>query len=433
MYEISLSYAARASIETLAYTRQCILNQIKNDIKQIKANQKNNIEYTKIGFENDDDFDLAKIQNVLKKAQALELPLRIYVTGYSKFGKEKEHIEMLFSVQMINNLIALNSYLVNNGAEPLRFMEDPIHAENAWTLSQVVGANEEISAVVDTIKLQQFSPFEAMAFIHHYITNQFPYNENRDNPYMPRSIIGALNSNDIVCVGYARLTKAIIDKLNMPGLSAETFECLLTAKNDDTFKEMIDQDGDGKFSKEILKEVKNKSILHHLQNLITINDEKYNINGKYVSDSCWDCKTEMFPHGKGFGHFMYPISNSFEMLNDNFRLAKINKVKVVSLLDSDKQKIFVDNDSFIKNAKHSKPIPLETYKACITKMLQKTYPTIDRKTLDDVIEKYIIMSGLIAASTFNQDAKNSFKDYGNKYISENPDKVMQVDSQEIIR
>ena len=76
--------------------------------------------------------------------------------------------------------------------------------------------NKRITNIVDFIKQKQFTPFEAMIYIHNYVTS-LQYTRGDAS----QIIVGALNGQEIVCSGYASIIKAIIDKLNMPGLKCD--------------------------------------------------------------------------------------------------------------------------------------------------------------------------------------------------------------------
>ena len=366
-----------------------------------------------------EDIKLKHIESLIKKANALNLPLNLFVSGYSQFGKESEHVEMLFSQKLINTFIALNTYLESNHQAPLRFLEDPLHPQNAWTLNQVINANEEINAVADIIKLQKFTPYEAMAYIHYYLTSQFPYSENVEDPMKPRSIIGLLNSENIVCVGYAKFIKAVVDKLDMEGLSAETIESVI--KPD--------------YPKEKAKMVNIFPIsgFAHLQNLITINDPKYNINGTYMNDACWDTKNEEFEFGKGFGNFMYSVNDAFNYAGLSYQqVDQVDDFEATKILESEEVIDKKDMPFYQKYSKKSKQIPSETFERCLGTMLKKIYPSMGTKEVKKSTEYYMLLSRLVAASIFNEKSENQLAREGREIQKQLPSQK-KIDSKEIIK
>lgn len=342
--------------------------------------------------------ELKHFEKLIKKSNELNLNLNVFITGYSQFGSEKEHVHMLFKNEILTTLIALNNYLISNNISPIKFLENNTLPQNAWTLKEVFDANQEIDSLVETIKLQQFSPFEAIIFIHHYITNKFQYKENSENPEISRSIVGVLNSDNIVCVGYAELTKAIIDKLNMPGLSSETLESVIKSVNkNQTLLE-----------KSHLTGVDDNMNFAHLQNLITIDDPKYNIKGTYVSDTCWDSKNDEFDMGKGFGYCMFPVDDLFHLSNKSFQqLNQLNDTDSLEIMTTDKEIPIKSMPIYKKYYGKYNPIPAETYKNCIYKVLRKIYPFATIAEINHYTNYYMAISEINAFDTFSGNVKHS--------------------------
>lgn len=156
-----------------------------------------------------------------------------------------------------------------------------------WTFEQVVKANEEIDKLVKSIKDANLSPYEAMTFIHKYITDNYYYN-NTDNIESSRTITGAILYKEIVCVGYASMVKAIVDKLDMPNLKCDYLSCRFRRR---------DLSGFGA----------------HMQNLVAIKDDKYGIDGVYVEDACFDSAKTIDDSGSkvalGFGNFLFSVND----------------------------------------------------------------------------------------------------------------------------
>ena len=163
--------------------------------------------------------------------------------------------------------------------------------DSRLSLKDVITINEKIDKVVNVINEKQFTPYEAMIYIHNYLTS-FEYTRAiKEEANTSRMLVGSLlkESKYIVCSGYASLCKAIIDKLNMPGL-----ECSLQGLN----------------------ELKANNLYggSHTICLIRIKDEKYSINGQYCNDASHDnIANDKYAR---FNHFLYPISdNNFQLTN----------------------------------------------------------------------------------------------------------------------
>ena len=348
-----------------------------------------------------DTIKLNHVENLLKKSISMGTPLNLFISGYQKFGQESEHVDMLFSQDLLNLLVAINDYLVTNGANPIRFMEDPYNPDNSWNLQQVMSANQEIDQIVQIIKMHNFTPFEAATYIHQYITSSFPYKENEDNATQPRSIIGILNTDDIVCVGYAKFTKAIIDKLGMPGLEAFTIESVIKPLVSQTPVVMENQFAIRGFA--------------HLQNIIKIKDDKYKIDGAYVTDACWDCKDEKYIAGKGYGNFMYPVTDYMHYKDNSF-----NEVDKTNYYDRVKKcvtdvKIQPNEMPVMRNfGKISKPIPIEKYRDSIYTVYRRIWPMFSKKEIEQMTEEAMKMSTQMAASIFSDKATGSFAQLGHQ-------------------
>lgn len=197
---------------------------------------------------------------------------------------EKRNIErwdssQLEEIEKLTNVNKETALSIMNG--------DTSQFNGLWTFEQVVKANEEIDKLVKSIKDANLSPYEAMTFIHKYITDNYYYNDT-GNIESSRTITGAILYKEIVCVGYASMVKAIVDKLDMPNLKCEYLSCRLIKK---------DLSGLGA----------------HMQNLVAIKDDKYGIDGVYVEDACFDSAKTIDDSGSkialGFGNFLFSVND----------------------------------------------------------------------------------------------------------------------------
>ena len=176
---------------------------------------------------------------------------------------------------------------------------DEYNSFSKLSLGDTIFVNNRIDAIVKYIKEKEFTPYEAMIYIHNWATG-FKYRENIKD-LNQQMIVGPIKEFDVVCAGYVSLIKAIIDKLDMPGL-----ECDITTIGSITSKK--------------------NAINGHVINLIKIKDEKYNIDGIYFNDATWDCVKDVededeyedkyeYEIHKGecrfgrFTHFLYPVTD----------------------------------------------------------------------------------------------------------------------------
>lgn len=435
MYEFNYSELSqmslkdtKESLKRLLYVLQCDLNNdngilsleekrvVKNTMKHISSGFNVVINMRDVG---EKAFDYSTIDKMIDYSRRLKKPLRVYITGATEFNKPNEAIKMSFSQKAIDNMIELNNYLVDRGEDELYFMEDKTCPENSWTFEEVIKANSYIDGIVEYIKEQNFTPFEAATFIHLYITSLFSYKENEDNLISPRSIVGVLTSDDIVCVGYASLTKAIIDKLKMPGLECSTFASKITSTEESDDVKGIDKN----------------SPTGHMQNLIKIKDTKYKIDGRYVSDACWDSKCETFPSGRGIACFMYPVEDLLHLKGMQFD-------QFHSHLDEMFQKMGIPNkriDPYTlpiisKNIAYSKPISYEKYKKSLTqvslKIVQAKHPKNNRLIVEKKVNKILNTSRVASYLIFDNNAIGSVAKMANKEISDylKKDKEKELDN-----
>ncbi len=309
------------------------------------------------------------------------------------------NIDYLYSNDQINKIIDLNNYLLEKGMkDQIRFKENSlvdsdIDLLTAWSLDDVIKANKNINDVVEHIKKNNFSPFEAMTYIHAYVTSNFKYTEGRLEEC--GSIVGAYQGK-IVCAGYSSLVKAIVDKLNDPNLQCECIGADLYKKH--FFRYELEGG--------------------HAHNLIHIKDEKYNIDGHYMEDTCWDSKNDDYPNGKGFAYFMYPITD-LECFNGMIYQQKFSD----RLYDS----IFFDQEQFVEKLIDSKkpskyqpktpeivekygdkstPIPLETLRKVIF-TVYSNIKALDKNALENEIEETLALSAQRAKKGFSRKATGS--------------------------
>ena len=323
----------------------------------------------------------------------------------------------VYSGEEFNKIIDFNNRLKTLGMEEnVKFNEyrpiDTLHEfDDAWDLEHVKLANDNVDKVVDYIKKQNFTPYEAMIFIHRYITKNFEYRQTTVNSN--DVIVGAYNKKAIICSGYASLTKAIIDKLGDPNLSCDLISCKFY-----TDKHFPQLEGS------------------HCQCLVHINDPKYNINGHYINDACWDARTQEFKSGRGFGHFMYPVNDVMHLNNAIYvQQSEGNRQSTLVFNPQELQERF--NATYSKSmivrffkklsyslrekeivSKHipevvkkygdqSPAIPMETFDAAI----QEVFSRVEGKTqqeLQEAITKYKTLSMANAATTFDGEASNVF-------------------------
>ena len=223
----------------------------------------------------------------------------------------KTGVEYNYTSEDLEKARQLNNELIEKYGmkQQIRFSEFYHRTESEhiiWSLGEVIKANNMVDDVVNTIKEYNFSPYETLLYIYKWISMNFLYSHNYEQKYGSHgdacgSIVAAYKFKKIVCLGFASLTKAIIDKLNNRNLSCERIDLQLQ---------------------------RDEKQSAHTLNFINVMDAKYNINGKYAWDVTQDCKREQAENinlTRGFWYCMFPI---YDMINNEEFKYGVPKIKM---------------------------------------------------------------------------------------------------------
>lgn len=321
-----------------------------------------------------------------------------------------ERIEYNYSGEQIAELWEFNERLKKLGMKnSIRFnefheTEEVSDLDKTFSLEQVIEANNEIDKIVETIRERSFSPYEAMVYIHKYLTMNFGYDYDFDidgesgmedyNKY--NSIVGAIAKKKTVCVGFASLTKAIVDKLNMPGLSCDVQTVHFSTSE--------------------------QKVRSHAVNIVTIDDKKYGFKGRFANDAQTDARSWMGPEGEGFAHMMFPLVDMENVKGHSTHTPSQRASRSVDYMDD-----IVDGAwSRVKGS--SQVIPYVTAVRAIKSVYSKSSELYDHASIFDELfggthepltaeqaaERDIEISKYCAQLNFNDDAKNAFLQELNK-------------------
>ena len=206
-------------------------------------------------------------------------------------------VNYTYTIEQFNSLVELYNHMNgykktgNRESGEIFFTDDVSSRETPGTrlsLGDVYFINKRITDIVDYIKQKQFTPYEAMIYIHYYLSGLEYFDSEKCFAQM---ITGPLLGQEIVCSGYASLTKAIIDRLDMPGL-----KCEIQGLNNI----LPDKSGYGDFS--------------HAVCLIDIIDKKYDINSLYYDDISSDSIVygDVFAKGSEESELYKDLTGSYE-------------------------------------------------------------------------------------------------------------------------
>lgn len=126
-----------------------------------------------------------------------------------------------------------------------------------------------------------FSPFEKYMYAYNIVKQFKEYKENKEDKNSSRLLYDLLDSEYMVCAGYASLLCDLLDKLGIPSIyySVSFVNGLEDVKTD----EIVLHDYYDANKEEVLIERSS-----HARCKVHIVDPKYGINGYYISDPTWD-------------------------------------------------------------------------------------------------------------------------------------------------
>lgn len=333
------------------------------------------------------------IENCLK----YDFDIKVCVDADVYKQKEDGHIEYVWTEEQTKNIFEFDKKLKDMGMKQDIYVNEFKKVssfkdfEQSWTLSQIVEVNKKLDKIVDFIKSKNFTPFEAMLFIHDYVAKKYEYKGSHENLEKASSLPSIYYDKLIKCTGYSSLVKVIIDKLEMPGLKCEQLCCAFINNNEE--------------------------ISGHAQNLIHIKDEKYDVCGSYIDDACHDCKnisndnSVKGRYNRGFSHCLFSVNDL------NFIQGK----KYNQFFLKNRGDFFVTRNAYwfknknqvLKKYKDRSPqIPLETFEKGLMAYYTKTKGEIDAER---EVKKAISRS-VKNSVFFNPNAQNCFRRLRNELI-----------------
>lgn len=294
--------------------------------------------------------------------------------------------------------------------------------EESWSLDKATIASKKVDRVVERIKKMDLSPFETMLYIHKYAA-EITYNKSKEGTIEKGRVLPSIaNEPYMVCGGYSTLIKAIVDKLNMPGLKCDFLSCSMV-KDLDNF-EFYDSEGKRDFNK----------VIYHSHLLTKIEDDKYNIDGFYIEDACWDATEEADSRSLGFAHCLYPLKDLGHLkrytkyiqvdFDDRYNSLLASEKEVDRIMEGhfDKKDQIENNiaaqlnnvmvsDVVKKYGSKSKPISIDSYKKGLETVMSKLYPESDDSVIQNIVEYKLKHSRERAKETFKETAVSSFSEH----------------------
>ena len=146
--------------------------------------------------------------------------------------------------------------------------------DDIWSMEKVLTATEKLDGWASeinnaTVDGQPLSNFEKYLYAYQIVTDfvykDVDHHDSFDDFRKSRDIVSVLNSDNIVCVGYADLLSELCQRV---GIDCVHQDVISKGESDNPY------------------------LSNHANCCVNINDKKYGIFGTYYSDPCWDSKNQ---------------------------------------------------------------------------------------------------------------------------------------------
>lgn len=164
-----------------------------------------------------------------------------------------------------------------------------------YSFDEYKAEEQKLNILVEDIKNSDMTPFEKYIAIYNIVKNYKPYKES-ENKEESRYLRYILDNEYMVCVGYSKLFEALLDKVGIQSLG---------------YSPQVDISYDKGFTEEEIP----LNHAGHARLMVNMYDEKYGINGFYVSDPTWDNNLE----NDLYGNLLMPM----DYMQKSKRLFKI--------------------------------------------------------------------------------------------------------------
>ncbi len=231
------------------------------------------------------------------------------------FAFNNDFNKAVFTNKELDNLKLLTDYFAKKhiklGVYNEKFVYNHEQIKNACLI---------IKDNVNRINSRKYSPLEKLMHAYFVVANRnyVAENEAKESPSISRSVYGVLNSDKIVCKGFANYLQAIVTEIN-----DENLKCFA---NDFGM---------------IKKRKKQTHISGHSTNIIYINDNKYGINGFFHIDPTFDHYRDS-DESYGLAYFLINMA-------DIGKIYDKEKVKDIDLTEYLYYKLNGDNGEVIDN------------------------------------------------------------------------------------
>ncbi|MBR2909140.1 MAG: hypothetical protein IKC11_02205 [Clostridia bacterium] len=195
--------------------------------------------------------------------------------------------ELKINDEELEEIVNFGAYLQRKGGD-IAFNEA---LGEEYSVEEIIDAQSSIQKFLEVVKQTNASPFERFIMVQNYVTSRV-YKEDEENPENSRDIVKVLNGQEIVCVGYAAIMEHFLNELGIKCLSQPCFVC--------------DKNGE--------------SLGSHINNIVYLEDSKYNIKGWYYLDACWDSINKGEEPFLKYAYSLIPVGDVSQMKTRDIKM-----------------------------------------------------------------------------------------------------------------
>ncbi len=234
--------------------------ETKNNIS-IGLNELDNVDFDNFTYLK--ETSVIYISNFFSKKDELEYLAKVK-TFIEKLDKLNRKYLVKFSVNKRSNFTKVfGDYKASN----IDFViENDLYS---YSYKEYMEEEDILNQMVEPIKEANLSPLEKYFAVYNIVKKFKKYKENPDDLNSSRYLRYILKNEYIVCVGFSKLLATLCDKVGIDCKSLDVD---------------VDISYDNGFTEEEIKVERGG----HARNILSIDDDKYNVHGLYVSDSTWD-------------------------------------------------------------------------------------------------------------------------------------------------
>ena len=189
-----------------------------------------------------------------------------------------------------------------------------------YPLEEFLNEEKILNSMVENINNSNLTPFEKYISVYNIVKNYKPYNEEKEdeNPELSRDMRYILKNDYMVCVGFSKLFRELLDKV---GIESAIYHTSVDISYDDGFT---------------LENIPINNVAHS-RVIVNLIDDKYKINGYYMSDPTWDNDKEIDKYSNMIMPFDYMQKSArlfkledFDYIFDVHNLEEFNyKIKLL--------------------------------------------------------------------------------------------------------